>query len=432
MFVGVLGRYGACELLDADERWKPVSVIDTRVFDNGLILLVEPKKNVKSCSVQWVFPAGSCSDPSESQGASVMLADMLPRGAGDLDSRALSDSMDRCGMRRSADVGIHHLVQSTTMLGSELQDGMSLVTSMVLEPRLPADAIEPVRSLCLQALDSLQDEPQQESMLRLRARHRQPPFNRSGYGEREALESIQLEDLQAAWRERIVPGGSILSVAGDVDMAALCGWLEDRMQGWEGAFPEPPMGGERLGGFEHVDRDTSQVHIAMAWDGPAAADPNSVFERIATRVFGGASSGRLFTEVRQKRSLCYSVNGVYRAGRDVGVIGVYSGTTPDRAQETLDTCLAEFDRMSEGITHDEFRRIKTGLESSLVLSGESSSARAAALVTDQFRLGRARSLDEARREIAAVTLEDVNEYLATRSVGSPTIVTMGPVALEPG
>lgn len=409
-----------------------MSVIETQVFENGMTLLAEPKKNVKSCSVQWVFPAGSCSDLPEAEGASVMLADMLPRGAGEFDSRALSDSMDRYGMRRSTDVGIHHLVLSSTMLGSDLQDGMSLITSMVLEPRMPADAMEPIRSLCLQALESLQDEPQQETMLRLRARHRPPPYNRSGYGARGALESMQLEDLQAAWRQRMVPGGSILSVAGDVDPAVLASWLENHMQGWEGAFPDPPMTGERLGGAEHVERDTSQVHIAMAWDAPAEPHPNSVLERIATRVFGGSSSGRLFTEVRQKRSLCYSVNGAYRGGRDMGVIGVYAGTTPERAQETLDTCKAEFDRMADGITGDEFRRIKTGLESSLVLSGESSSARAHALVADQFRLGRPRSLDEARQEIASVTLDQVNEYLGARVVDPPTIVTMGPVSLETG
>lgn len=404
--------------------------IHTRVFDNGLSLVLEPKKNVKSCSVQWVFPAGSCTDHSEAVGLSVMLADMLPRGAADLDSRSLSDAMDRCGMRRSSDVGIHHLVLSATMLGSDLERGLDLTSSMVLDPTLPEDALEPIRSLSLQSLDSLQDDPQQEIMYRLRARHRRSPFNRSGYGEREAIESATIEQLREAWRLRMVPHGSILSVAGEVDPTEMERWVEARLSDWTGTPQEASDMKDRIGGIEHVERDTSQVHIAIAWDAPPEPHPDSVLERIATRVFGGSSSGRLFTEVRQKRSLCYSVSGVYRGGRDVGVISVYSGTTPERAQETFDTCLSEFHRMSKGIDKDEFRRIKTGLESALVLSGESSSARANALVADYFRLGRARTLEQLREDIASVSLDQVNEYLENRHAGDPTIVTMGPVALQ--
>ncbi len=365
-------------------------------------------------------------------GASVMLGEMLVRGAGSLDSRSMSDAMDRCGMRRSTDVGVFHLSASATLLGSSLQEGLGLLSTMVLEPHLSEEAVDPVRSLCLQSLDSLRDEPQHEVMLRLRARHRHAPFNRNGYGERSAIASMECSHVQDAWRRGIVPDGSMLGVCGDVEISKLVDQLEERFGSWSGSASLPKEEPGARGGVEHVTRDTAQVHIAIAWDAPAASHSDAVLERLASRVFGGSSSGRLFTEVRQKQSLCYSVGGSYRVGPDRGEIVVYAGTTPERAQQTLDTCLAEYHRMSNGITKEEFNRARIGLESGLVFSGESTSARATALVSDQFLLGHPRSLDDVRAEIAAVTLDQVNAYLSRRIEMDPTMLTMGSAPLDLG
>ena len=110
--------YGALQQLIRMKGRNTVSTIETHRFGNGLQLLVEPKKNVKSCGLHWVFPAGVCMDGDDTVGASVMLAEAMVRGAGALDSRSLSDAMDRCGMRRSTDAGVYHLSASATMLSA--------------------------------------------------------------------------------------------------------------------------------------------------------------------------------------------------------------------------------------------------------------------------------------------------------------------------
>ena len=58
-----------------------------------------------------------------------------------------------------------------------------------------------------------------------------------------------------------------------------------------------------------------------------------------------------------------------------------------------------------------------------------SSARAGALGYDQFRLGRARTLDEVAEAVDAITLEALNAYLARRRFGAFTVASIGPVAL---
>ena len=71
-----------------------------------------------------------------------------------------------------------------------------------------------------------------------------------------------------------------------------------------------------------------------------------------------------------------------------------------------------------------------GLESDVVLGGESTSARSASMAMDWFALGRTRTLPEIIEELRGITLSQINDYLGRRASGTPTIVTMGPAPLD--
>jgi predicted Zn-dependent peptidase len=140
--------------------------------------------------------------------------------------------------------------------------------------------------------------------------------------------------------------------------------------------------------------------------------------RLAARVLGGGSSSRLFDEVRERRGLCYSVGGSYSAGRDLGRVTIYAGSRPERAQETLDCILRELERLERGIDADELERARIGILSRLVMSEESTSARAMALASDWFTYGRLRTLDELTSDLRGVTIEQVNALIARRCSAS--------------
>jgi predicted Zn-dependent peptidase len=95
------------------------------------------------------------------------------------------------------------------------------------------------------------------------------------------------------------------------------------------------------------------------------------------------------------------------------MIAVYAGSTPERAQETFDTIRAELEHFEHGVHADEFRRAVVGLKSRLIMQGESTGARAAALASDWYRLGRCRSLGELSAEVDAVTLDGLNSWIAS-------------------
>ena len=105
-------------------------------------------------------------------------------------------------------------------------------------------------------------------------------------------------------------------------------------------------------------------------------------------ILGGYSSARLFTEVREKRGLCYSVYASYEGQLDRAAMLCYAGTSADRAQQTLDVMLAEIERLArEGVALDELETMRAGLKSSLIMAQESSMSRSGSLASDWYYLG---------------------------------------------
>lgn len=412
------------------------STIWTGTLDCGMPLLIERMSGVESAGLSWLLPAGSATDPADRLGVAPMLAELVFRGAGTLDSRAQADALDRLGLSRGCEVGSRHLRLSAAMQARTVVEALPAIVDIVRRPRFDEASIDPARDLAIQSVESLSDDPHERAVVELRRLHNDPPMNRSHLGTIEGLEAITRDDLVGHWERRVRPRGSILGIAGAIDDARrddIVRTLNKLLAGWSGEAPDvTPTRSTTKGSYEHVDDDKAQVQIVLMHDAPHEADPTCPLERVVGGVLSGGMSARLFTEVREKRGLCYSVSASYSTDRDTGRVLAYVGTTPERAQQSLDVLWAELERINSqdgAVEADEFERALTGIKSGIVFSGESTGARAGALTTDQFRLGRPRSLAELSATFDKVTLDDLNRYLARRKVGPASIFTLGPARL---
>jgi predicted Zn-dependent peptidase len=408
--------------------------ITTRRLECGLPLIVEEMDGVKSAGLSWLIPAGTACEPEDRQGMATVTAELLMRGAGALNSRQHADALDRIGVGRSTDVGTYHVRIAATMLGDRALDALPLIVDMVRQPRMDAESFIPARDLALQSLESLQDDPRERAVVAARSRHFQTPFNRSPVGTHEGLTALTRDEIAAMWERHARPQGSILAFAGAVRADQLAARLDELLAGWSGAAPDFTRGAQPVRGYAHETDQTNQVQVLLIHDAPAEPQPDSMLEKVAISVLSGGMSGRLFTEVREKRGLCYSVSAGYSSAREFGSVMAYVGTTPERAQLSLDVLLAELERINTpdgAVTPNELARAKVGMKSRIVFSGESTSGRAGALAYDFHRLGRSRSMDEIESDVERVTLDDLNAYLARRRLGPLTIQTLGPAALVP-
>lgn len=404
--------------------------IHTHSFANGLTLVAEPMVGVRSLAMSLLTPAGVARQPETQQGVAPLLAELVTRGAGGQASRDFNEALDTLGVHRSASAGSRHLRLGATLVGEHLDAALPLLLSQAFSPNLDANEMEPARDLCLQEIAALEDDPQRRAMIALRQRHFPEPFGRPSDGVAEHLKALSLDDVRGFWQAGVVPGGSILSFAGQFDWDKLRETVGMLTADWSGQADEVQATQDAPRGYTHLEAQTEQVHIGLAYDAPADPDEQSMLQRAAVSVLSGGMSSRLFTEVREKRGLCYSVYASYAGMRDRGAVLGYAGTTTPRAQETLDVFVGELRRMAQGVDAAELQRAMVGMKARLVMQGESTGARAGAIAADLYVHGRPRTLAELAEQVDSVTLEDVNRFVADRLVKDITAVTIGPERLN--
>lgn len=399
-------------------------------FPNGLTLLAERMEHVRSAALNFLVPAGCVYDPPEYRGIASVLSEFITRGAGQRDSRELTLALDNLGLDRDESVGSFHMRFWGATLARNLPAALEIYADILRRPHLPKDQVEAVKALALQDLQSLEDEPRQKVLIELRRRHFPPPLGQDRRGLREDLLRLKRRVLEEQYRRLFQPQGTILSVAGNIEWEPLRDQVERLFGDWRGG-PAPVL---ELGAVpnlpNHLDKDTTQTQIGIAYPSVPIGHPDYYVALGAVNVLSGGSSARLFTEVREKRGLCYAVSASYQTFKDRAAVVCYAGTTNERAQETLDVTLQEVLRVQEGIEPQEVSRIQAGLKSSLIMQEESTSARASSLASDWYFLGRVRSLEEIQAAIESMTPENIVAHLRRCPPRDFTIVTLGPKPLQ--
>jgi predicted Zn-dependent peptidase len=234
------------------------------------------------------------------------------------------------------------------------------------------------------------------------------------------------------------PQDAIISVAGGITWQELLPLVERTFGDWQADntphYPEVKLQHDHRASTElmrqHIDANTSQVHIGVAFPALQPKDDHWYEQALAKSVLSGGMGSRLFSEVREKRGLVYTVYAATRTVRDFGYGIAYAGTTPERAETTLEVLVNELRRLSAGVSDDELERARVGILSNLVMQGEASGSRASALARDTFIFGEPRPLAAVKDAIQNVTLAQVNAFLAARPNVGYTVTTYGPTLTE--
>jgi predicted Zn-dependent peptidase len=403
---------------------------ETIELPNGLQIILEQVPNVRSVAYNLLIPGGIVCDAEETLGSAHMLADLVTRGAGGRDSRALSEAFENSGIRHGEGASQSRFIFRGSLLEENIETALSLVADMVMRPMLPEEEVESIRQSCLQDLESIKDNPAQQTMIRLCERYYPAPFNRPGEGTPEGIETVTPELLQAEWEKRFGAKGAVLSIAGSIDIPRITSFIELCFGEWNGEAEARPQFGELPTRTpEHTHLESAQTQIALAYPGASFLDDDYYCGRLVAGILSGGMFGRLFIEIREKRGLCYSVYARHSAGRECGTLVAYAGTTPDRAQETLEVLVEQLRELRGSISVEELERARANILSAMIMGEESTGSRAVSNASDQWLLGRVRGLDEIKQRILSVTLEDIDRYLEKFPAEDMLLQTSGPSAL---
>jgi predicted Zn-dependent peptidase len=399
---------------------------DKHILKNGMVLLGEPMEAVESVAFGFMLPAGAALMPDGCCGAASVIAEWIFRGAGERNSRQLSDELDGLGLARSRSVGSSHITVGAALEAGNLARALDSYADIILSPRLEDDQFEFARQLAIDGVSSLDDDPRQKVMLKLREKFYPDPLGRSPVGEIDQLTALTADRARRIIKEKFGLSQTIFSVAGKYDFDAVCKQIEGIFESDQKQDAAQVTLGSKAEKYTHLHNDGAQVHIGLMTGTVGPSDEDYYNARVAISVLSGGMSARLFTRVREERGLCYAIAARYHALKEAAGIMTYAGTTPDKAQETLDVIIRQFNELADGISEEEIQRAKVGLESSLILSSESSSSRAGSIASDYYMLGRVRSLDEIRKKIDETSVESVLGFLRDNRFDDFTVVTIGP------
>ena len=403
--------------------------VNVHKLSNGMTLVAESMPEVSSAAFVFLVPAGAAGDPEGYIGTSAVLSDLLFRGAGEMDNRTLNNKLDYLGLQRSTGAGRLHCTFSGALVGSNLVPALELYADVIRQPALPADQFDLCSALALQELDSLNDDPRQRISLLSHEDFLPAPLGQPPCGRREDLQKLSHDLVKQRWADAFAPEGTILAVAGKVDFDALRLTVEKLFGSWQGTPRPHRTDGTTKTGMFHHPHDGAQVHVGVMYPSVTYKDSDYYAALAAVAVLSGGMGSRLFTEVREKRGLCYAVVAMQRVIGRFGAVQAYVGSSPEQAQEALDVMLAEFTKLADGISQNELDRAKVGLRATLVMLGEASTARAGACAGDMYHLGRVRSLTEIEDNINGLTVDDVVGYAQRHQPQDFCITTLGPKEL---
>ncbi|WP_255716334.1 M16 family metallopeptidase [Rhodopirellula halodulae] len=420
--------------------------IQTRTLDNGLTVVVQPMPWLRTAAYTLWLPAGITTELvglSDSQladaeflarrdGLASLTCEMVQRGAGAYNSRQLVAAEDNLGIDSGNSASTSIAGYSARMPADSLRPAIELLADVVRRPHLPGKQLDDAKMILRQELAAFQDEPTQRLMRRLRERQYGPQLGRGGYASEASLESLNMEDVRQFYTDHYHAGGSVLAVAGNFETESLFESIENAFGDWKSgdrpALPSPAP----IDGNEHIPLPSSQTHIGFSFDSIPYGSDEYFIMRAGIGILSDGMSSRLFDRVREQRGLCYSVWASTHTIGQTGAVFGYAGTTPARAQETLDVSLHEIQHLADDLAEEELSRWKVRIESGLIMEQESAGSRASSLASDQYQLGRIIPTEELESKIQAITLDQVASYFRDHGPRKFRIVTVGPEALQGG
>jgi zinc protease len=344
----------------------------------------------------------------EIAGISRLLVRSTVRGAGGRSGEELALAAESLGGGIVASSSADGLGWGITVPPESLRAAAELLRMVALEPTLAPDEIAKERTLQVSDARRSQDDMFRHPLQRVLGRaYEGDVYGLAQLGEPETVAELS-EDAVREWGASIGKHRATVVAVGDLDREKLLGALTPLTE-WPAA--EAPAGSQSLGvpflaqtGSE--SREKIQSALAMAFPSKPASSP----DRFALAVLGsllGGLAGRLFMELRDKRSLAYTVAAIPWLRRRAGTVLTYIATSPDREDEARETMLEQLERTVRDPVPDSELRRATNYSAGLVEMRQQSASSVASDMLTAWLNGVLDELPKTAEHLRAVTAEDV-------------------------
>jgi zinc protease len=396
-------------------------------------------------AMEFGMGGGAAQDPPGKPGVGNMVADLIDEGSGDLDSKTFHEHLDRRAIELSFNVTRDYFRGSLRMLKDDKDEAFELLRTSLTSPHFDSADVERIRTQIISGLKRDTSNPSALASRKfLEVAFGDHPYGRPTNGSLQSVPDITIADMKDYVGRVLTREELKIAVVGDIDAASL-GRLLDRTFG---ALPArsnlaaiSDIAPTRPPQREFIALDVPQTVVVFGGPGIKRDDPNFMAAYVVNHILGGGSlSSRLYNEVREKRGLAYSVSDSLMWMDHSALFVGTTATRANRAGETVDAVTEEVRRIAEdGPTQQELDEAKSYLKGSRMLSLDTSSKLAAALLQYQLDHLPIDYLERRNAAVDAVTLDDARQAaqrlwgygLLTVIVGRTPHAVAQPVAATP-
>jgi predicted Zn-dependent peptidase len=391
-------------------------------LSSGGQLLVKPVAHTPLVAVQWIFPSGQLLEPAAQSGALNLLARTLLKGVPGADAAALAQSMDDLGLGLGAQADPDRFSVSLQALSAKVPDALALAGRVLRQADLPDVELEKEKERVLKDIKDKSDSPDEVladlfAASFFGAKH---PYGRALEGTRASVKSVTRAKLLALKDQVLRPERMLAVVVGDIDPAR----ARDLFEGQFGKSAWPLLGRPprlpkapalKAGPRRKVQTlpKKKQAHLMLGWPSPPPTHPDYSALRLVNSVLGEGMDSRLFTEVRDRRGLCYTVYSGFDRRLNPGSWRIYVGTQPQNLAEAEAVCRQVAAKVAkEGISESELAGAKAYAKGLFQVARQDFGTEARVLANyESWGLG-ADEVAQVAKRLDAVTLADCRRVAA--------------------
>ncbi len=341
---------------------------------NGITLIVTPSNTTDIVAGRIFIRAGSYFDPIDRSGTSNLAATLLTKGTTELSAMEIASRIESVGAGVSAEANNDHIEVSFKSVTSDFADIFRLVGEIIRNPSFPAEQVALEKKLVVERIRSQAERPLTLAFQQLRESiYQSHPYARPLLGMTHSVMNIDRQALVDFHQTYFRPDSVTISIAGNVDLAAVEQLVDDVFIDWFlPASPAPTMqhhAMESPAQQKTLAKDTQQSIVMLGHLSVAATDPDYFALRAIDSYLGSGLSSRLFVELREKRGLAYEVASVFSTKLDRSIFAVYMGTANEKVAMAINGLQAELARLCVAqLSEEELADTKTKLLGKYALS----------------------------------------------------------------
>ena len=317
---------------------------------NGADVVAARTGNLPMALITAVLPGGTIIDKRETAGLSAMAASLAEQGTSRMDAATLAAAFESLGANFSVSPGDEGAFITVYAPTATIEQAGALMVEVLRDAAYPADQVEIQKARTLQNITSLRSNPGAlAGIVSPPILYGDAPY---GNGGSEASIAAITPDALRAYREKWWrPDTMKLIVSGGLDTDESIALVNRLFGGWQASGPAPELPSERAGPARAprtvvVDLpEAGQAAVTVAVRAPSRSSADYFPLSIGNAILGGGSSGRLFEEIRTKRSLSYGAYSGQPGRVDEAFLTASSQTDNQTADEVAAILLAELDRL---------------------------------------------------------------------------------------